>query len=202
MKTRTLLLWAVGVVAALAATKAGAQTLVAEFVEIKPGLSIDGTVNGGSFYPAGLMKFTDFDAFCVDPAQSLSYGETVVYQVQDPATLANSATVARLIGGFLASDQSAAHATAVQWAIWEIIAETTNPPSLHDGNVIITGPAGLEIADLANDYLLNVNSFTPVSLIYLTSDTRQDVVTWQVIPEPATAGLAALSALVLFRRRR
>ena len=45
-------------------------------------------------------------------------------------------------------------------------------------------------------------NYSPVALTYLCNPTRQDVVTWNVVPEPTTAGLAALSGLLLLRRRR
>ncbi|MEI7927726.1 MAG: hypothetical protein WCH40_04190, partial [Verrucomicrobiales bacterium] len=40
------------------------------------------------------------------------------------------------------------------------------------------------VAAFANSYLSNVNSYTPVNLTYLTNGTRQDVVTWNMVPEP------------------
>ena len=204
MKTTKLLLAAVALATALLSATAKAQSLTAYFIEITPGQPVYGTVDGNFYqdWASGVASFDGFDAFCVEPGQPLSYGETVIYQYQDASTLVNSATVAKLIGGFLASDMSPAQAAAVQWAIWETVTETTNPPSLFDGNVKITGADDVDIATIANQYLLDVDTFTPVTLTYLSNDTRQDVVTWQVVPEPATAGLAALSALMLIRRRR
>ena len=68
-------------------------------------------------------------------------------------------------------------------------------PSLLDGNVRITIPVNQSTADLANQYLANVNSFAPVALTYLTNTGRQDVVTWNVVPEPGSLGLVAFSDL-------
>jgi len=215
MKTK-LLLCAVGFASFLFTEKAQSQSLTVQFVEINPNVAVNGSVSGNHFmdYPSGVAVFKEFNAFCVEPLQDLSYGETVTYDVQDAGTLNNSITIARLIGGYLQSitpgqtqEEAALHAAAVQWAIWEVVAEHSSSSSLGDGNVVIgadspTNPHGSTIAALGNDYLSKIDSFDPVTLTFLHSDTRQDVVTWEVIPEPATAGLAALSMLVMFRRRR
>lgn len=205
MKTTKFLICAISIVAALAAANAKSQTLSATLVDVSPGLSVNGTLDDGAFvqnYESGVLRFAEFDAFCVEPLESLSYGETLVYDIQNPGTLANYDTIARLIGGYLASSQTNEHAAAVQWAIWETTSETLSSPSALTGNVRITTPAGDSIAALANSYLLNANSFAPASLVYLTSAGRQDVVSWNVVPEPASVGLAALSGLLLLRRRR
>lgn len=190
----------------MAAARAGAQNLPATLIEITPGLTVKGTVNNGSFiqdYPSGVLHFTDFDAFCVEPTQDLSYGETLVYQVQDPGLLSNYDTISRLVGGYLSSSQSDQDAAAVHWAIWEVTTESlSSNRSLFDGNVRIITPVSLDTATLANHYLANVNSFAPVALTYLTNTGRQDVVTWNVIPEPGSLGLAAVTAILLLRRRR
>ena len=205
MKTTKLLICAISLVAALAAAKTNAQSIPATLVDVSPVLSVNGTFNNGSFiqnYPSGVLNFTEFDAFCVEPLQSISYGESLIYQVQDIGTLANSNTIARLIGGYLASTQSAQEAAAVQWAIWEITTESLSSPSLLDGNVRITTPISQSTADLANTYLANVNNFNPVALTYLTHSDRQNVVSWNVVPEPGSLMLAAFSGLLLLRRKR
>jgi hypothetical protein len=167
-------------------------------------MSVNGTINDGGFiqdYPSGVMRFTEFDAFCVDPTEDISFGESLVYQVQDISLLTNFSTVARLVGGYLSSGQTAQDAAAVQWAIWETTTEfPLNTPSLLDGNVRITA-ASQPTADLANQYLANVGNFAPADLVYLTNNGRQDVVTWN-IPEPGSLVLTAFSAVLLLRRRR
>jgi len=206
--TTKLLLCAVGFASFIVTEKAQSQTLVTQFIEISPNVPVNGSVDGSFFqdYPSGPKLFSDFQAFCVEPSQSLSYGQTVTYDVQDPANLANSLAIAKLVGGYLASGQSALDGAAVQWAIWEIVAELSPTKSLTEGNVVLTGtnpsnPNGDAVALLGNQYLSNLDSYAPASLVYYANADSQDVVTW-VIPEPATAGLAALSALMLFRRRR
>lgn len=204
MKTSKLLICAIAVASALAAVKAPGQNLSATLTNIAPGLAVTGTFDSGSFiqqYPSGEMRFTDFDAFCVEPAAGISYGETLIYQIQDPLSLGNYDKISRLVGGYLASSRSDQNAAAVQWAIWETTYETVNSPSLFDGNVKILAPS-LDTAALANQYLANINTYSPVALTYLKSSTRQDVVTWNAVPEPGSAALAVISTLVLLRRRR
>ncbi len=195
---------AVAIAGAVATTAARAQNFSAHFEGVSPGLSINGTFDN-SYYddlPSGVLAFTGFDAFCVQPTTPIAYGDTVVYQVQDPQTLASHGAIARLVGGFLASSKTEEHAAAVQWAIWEIILDGLDTPSFSTGNSRITLAGNSATIALAEEYLLNVDQFSPVVLTYLTSPTHQDVVTWQHVPEPATAGLAALSGLLLLRRRR
>lgn len=209
MKTK-LLLCAVGFAVSLFITeRAAAQTLTTTFVEINPNVPVNGSYDGINFYdlPSGVAVFTDFQAFCVEPLQHLTYGQTVVYDIQDPATLANVNLIASLVGGFLSSSMSGQDAAAVQWAIWEIVQESSATKSLSSGNIIIgpnTGisPASQAVAALADQYLANINNFTPVQVAYLTNENDQDVIAFLAVPEPATAGLAALSLLVILRRRR
>lgn len=205
MKTTKLLICAVAVAAALAAVKAQGQTLTATLAGINPGAPVTGTFDNGSFvqdYPSGVLDFTSFGAFCVEPLEDLSFGQTVVYQIQDPGSLSNSETISRLVGGYLSSSKTGLDAAAIQWAIWEVTAESLSGYSLLNGNVRITTPVSQDVATLADQYLANVNTYTPVNLVYLTSDTHQDIVSWNAVPEPASAGLAALSGLFLLRRRR
>lgn len=140
-------------------------------------------------------------AFCVDPLQPVSSGQTLTYEIQDVSTLQNSAIISRLIGGFLASSQDASQAAAVQWAIWEVLEESSSSFTLSSGDVKISNSDNAT-RNLANYYLANEASFTGVQLTYLTNKKSQDMVTWKVIPEPTSAALCALSSLLLLRRRR
>lgn len=210
MKTTKLLVCAVAVSTAFAAVSAQGQSLTATLNGINPGLTYEGTWNGDFVfdYPAGVMNFTDvgtntgFSAFCVQPLQDIAFGETLVYEIQSPLSLANSDIIARLVGAYLSEPSSDQTAAAVQWAIWEVTTETTAVDSLFNGSVRIIEPSGSATAALANQYLANVMNYSPVALTYLSNPTRQDVVTWNVVPEPTTAGLAVLSGLLLLRRRR
>lgn len=209
MKTKLLLL-AVGFASFSLAEKVVAQTSISTtFVEINPNALVYGSLDGSFFqdYPSGLSVFADFEAFCIEPSQGLEYGTTLVYDIQDPSELGpDSLAIAKLVGGYLASARTADDAAAVQWAIWEVVAETSSSQSLFEGSVIIspidsTNPNGERIATLANAYLQNIDSFDPATLVYLTNPEYQDVVAW-AIPEPATSGLLMLSSLMFFRRRR
>lgn len=205
MKTTKLLICAVSVAAAVTAARANAQNIPATLLGTNPGLGVNGTVNNGVVvqdYASGVLRFTEFEAFCVEPDQGLAFNEDLIYQIQSPGSLANSDTIARLVGGYLTSLKSNEDAAAVHWAIWEVTSETMSSRSLFDGNVRITTPVSLATAALANQYLMNVDSFAPASLVYLANTGRQDVVSWNVVPEPGSIGLAALSAVLLLRRRR
>ena len=201
MKITKLLLITVALATAISSA-AKSQTLTATLVEVAPGTSVYGTVDGGYYqdWATGVLAFDKCNGFCSEPSEPLAYGDTVIYEIQDPATLANAGIIARLIGGYLSSDMSSSQASAVQWAIWEVVGEKTSGAySLYDGNVMIS--TDTSIADLADQYLLNVNTYEPADMIYYTNDTYQNVVSWQV-PEPASMALAGLSALLLIRRRR
>lgn len=208
MKTSKLLI-AIGALA-LAAAKLNAQTITATLATVDPGVGVTGTMDFGvdpvnveMAYPSGVLDFTTFKAFCVEPLQGISYGQTLIYQVQDSSLLTNSGAISRLIGGYLASTKTDQQAAAVQWAIWELTNETTKAPSLTDGNVRITGGvADQSIATLANQYLASINTYTPASITFLTNDTYQNVVTWNAVPEPASVGLVGLSGLLVLGRRR
>ena len=206
MNATKFLIGAISLAAALAAGKADAQNLDTMYSNIVPGLDVQGTVTDGEStnFRTGVMLFPDFQAFCVQPEERLGFNEPIVYQAQEIGLLTNHVQVSLLVGGYLASPGSDADAAAVQWAIWEVTTEKKNPTpwSLLDGNVRISTPLYQTTADLANQYLANMNSYTPATLTYLTNDGRQDVVTWNLIPEPGSAGLAVFSALLLLSRRR
>lgn len=206
MKATKFLIGAISLVAAVAAGKADAQNLDTLYTNIIPGLDVQGTVTDGEYtnFRTGVMLFPDFQAFCVQPEERLGFNEPVVYQAQEIGLLTNHVQVSLLVGGYIASLGTDADAAAVQWAIWEVTTEKNilSPRSLVDGNVRISTPLDQATADLANQYLANMNSYKPATLTYLANEGRQDVVTWNLIPEPGSAGLAAFSALLLLRRRR
>ena len=210
MKTRKLLLCAVSITAALVASRAYSQSIPTTYNLVTPGFGVNGTVNDGGLildYPSGVMSFssTSFDAFCVEPLVDLPYGTSLVYEVTDISTLTNSNAVALVVAYYLSSGQTQEDAAAVQWAIWELTTESSGSFSLADGNVrILAGDE--DTGALANTYLglaqSNPNSLAPASLAYLTNGDQQDVVTWNLVPEPGSAALALLSAVALIGRRR
>ncbi|MDP4625898.1 MAG: hypothetical protein NWT08_12255 [Akkermansiaceae bacterium] len=206
MKTNTIIWCAALAAATLCPGIAAGQSISTTFNSASPSLVVNGRLLSSasySNYNSGVMNFDNvtFDAFCVDPFQSISSNQSLTYQIQDISTLQNSAIISRLVGGFLASSQNASQAAAVQWAIWEVLAETSTSYSLSNGAVKISSTSSAT-RDLANTYLANQASFTGVQLTYLTNSKSQDMVTWQVVPEPTSAALCAISSLLLLRRRR
>jgi hypothetical protein len=189
--------------AALAPSTAWSQTLETTFDLLSPGQNVTGTWDNGvtvNNYPAGELQFSKFDAFCAEPGILIGTGP-LIYTIQSPSSLANYDTISRLVGGYLASSQTNQEAAGFQWAIWEVIAEISLPWNLFDGNVNIS-PVSASTANLANSYLSNVSSFSPAEIVYLTSSTSQDIVAWNVIPEPSSFALVVLSGAFLMRRRR
>lgn len=196
MKTFKLLLGA----AAFAAASARAQSFSATLTGLGPQLLTTGTFNGVDYSTrnAGILEFDFGDAFCVDAGQGIGFPETLVYDIQDPINLNGHATISKLVGGYLASGQTDLDAAAVQWAIWEVIQDGTGG-SLSTGSVHVEDAS---VSSLANTYLSQVDTYTSVPLTYLTNPSRQDVVTWGMVPEPGSLTLVGLSALALLRRRR
>jgi hypothetical protein len=205
MKTTKLMIVGVAIAAAFSAATAKSQNLTATLSGFGPGLPVSGTFNNGLLteqYASGVLNFTEFSAFCVEPNQNVAFGQTLVYQVQNPGNLNNSNTVAQLVTSYLASPRTAQDAAAVQWAIWETVTETSSVKSLSDGNVRITPSASNDLIALANNYLNSAECFGPTTLTYLMNSNYQDQVSWNVVPEPTSLGLVALSGMLVLRRRR
>jgi hypothetical protein len=200
MKTFKLLLCVAAIAAAFAAASARAQSFPATLNGLGPELLTSGTFDGVNFSTrnAGILKFDFGDAFCVDAIQGIGFPETLVYDIQDSSSLIGHVTISRLVGGYLASDQTNLDAAAVQWAIWEVIQEGPSG-SLSTGSVRV---AEVSVSSLADTYLSKVDTYSAVPLTYLTNPNRQDVVTWGMVPEPGSLTLVGLSALALLRRRR
>jgi hypothetical protein len=106
------------------------------------------------------------------------------------------------MGGYLASSKTALDAAGAQWAIWEIIGDGINSPSLSSGSIRLadSGNTAIAVANRAQDYLNNLSSFPSATFIYGTNPTRQDIVF--MVPETSGALLGALGALSLLVRRR
>ncbi|BCU79815.1 PEP-CTERM sorting domain-containing protein [Luteolibacter sp. LG18] len=201
MKTK-LLLGVAAIAAAVLSGRSHAQTLQAHLIDASPQILVSVTFDGNPSHAeaqnAGQLNFDFGPAFCVEPLAGLSYGETLVYDIQSPQSLAQYDTISRLVGGYLASGKTDIDAAAVQAAIWEVVMGDNG--NLSTGNVkLLDSPA---VVTAANNYLANVATYTPVTLTYLTNNTRQDVVTWSTVPEPSSVLLLGLASLTVLRRKR
>jgi len=213
MKTNQFFILTLGMTAAFGVSSASSQTFDTTLLEISPGLESNGTISGdGGFqmWRAGVSQFENltFEAFCVEPSVGQNYGDFVTYTVQDIGDLSNNILIARLVGGYLDSSKTDLEAAAFQWAIWEVTNELVAAYNLFDGDVRLQNslayPDSEDVALLGNTFLSNALNeiYAPATLTYLVSQNGQNVVTWDVVPEPSVVGLTALSALFLLRRRR
>lgn len=176
------------------------QTLTDTFISVDPGVSAKGTFDGTNFrfINSGIVQFSGFEAFCIDPLQGVSVGEAITYDVTfDYSTPEVSSAISKLAGGYYSSGQSDLDAAAVQWAIWEVLLDGPDG-SLFTGNSQLMD---LEVAVLANDFLAQLPDLPVTDVIFLTNPTRQDMMTTS-IPEPASLSLVAITSLLLLRRRR
>ncbi|MBN8459310.1 MAG: hypothetical protein J0M04_15885 [Verrucomicrobia bacterium] len=182
---------------------ASAQSLDAVFYNVNPTVSVTGSFNGGGSYTtlnSGVMNFDYADAFCVDPNQTIHSGETVHYTIQPTSALPNSASIAKVVGGYLASGQTALDAAGAQWAIWEIMGDGVSSPSFSSGSVRIQNSLSSNVATRGLQYLNNLSSLPTANIQFATSPTRQDMVF--MVPEVSGAVLGALGGLALLLRRR
>lgn len=183
------------------ALPAFAQNITATLLEVVPGTKTSGTYDGVTFedYNAGIFRFDEFDAFCVEPIAPIEYGDTILYTYQDPATLANADQIGRLLGAWNASSKSSLDAQAIQWAIWEIILDGSDAPSFATGNSRLADDHD-DVAARALEFLASAPEYDPLPFLYLTNECKQDMIV--AVPEPGLLGLLTLSAITLFRRRR
>lgn len=183
------------------AGQALAQDLTGTYLRIEPGISVKGAYDGSnfSFIQSGLARFDGFEAFCIEPKQGITIGDVVDYGVSFTASTTElTESISKLVGNFYASGMSANEAAATQWAIWEVVLDGA-------GGSLLTGEAQVQnsgIAGLANSYIDQLPNMPVADVTFLSNPQRQDMVSLNAIPEPATLGLFALAGLLLFRRTR
>jgi hypothetical protein len=214
MKTTKLLLCVAAVAATCSLARVHAQNIEVQLIGVNPGINGVSTSYDGTNFQSqdiGILVFDIGPAFCVDPTATMNFPDTLIYSVTDPSTLEANDIIAKLIGGYVASNGSALNAAAVQLAIWEVLGDNSTTGSLTSGNIQIRNEGSAQpvndLIALAHDYLANVDSYQAVNLTYLVhtgvgDDHRQNVVTWEVVPEPSSVLLLGLSTLALFRRKR
>lgn len=211
MKTKKLLLGVAAIAFGLTAS-AHAQNIQVSITGLTPGVTgISTSYNGGAFesQDAGVLQFNFGQAFCVEPTIPLNYPDTLVYSITDISNLASNDIIAKLVGGYLASNQSNENAAAVQLAIWEVVLDGPLGNSLSSGNLKIQDPSGLNLISLAETYLTKARNgdYAAVPITYLVNtgegaEHLQNIVTWSTVPEPSSMLLLGLTSLAFLRRKR
>lgn len=188
---------------------ANAQTINTTFIQSNPSELVNGTFSGAgseSVKISGVLNFSnlDFRAFCAEPLQTINPNQNVDYSIASLSLLNNATSVAKVITAFNASSQTSVDAAGAQWAIWELVGETSSTFDINSGAISIVSADATDtlVRDRAADYLANFNNFSASSITFLTNSTIQDMVTWDAVPEPSSAMLALLGGLGLVARRR
>lgn len=223
-----------GIIASLSMT-AQATNIIATFNSMTPQsgvtVSYPGTTTNTA---AGRFNFTrtggdhpatplpnspasSFWAFCVELGQTVSFGESVNYDVL-PLEMGGSAmgglgaakadSIRELLGSVypdftqvLTNNQYA----ALQIAIWEITREdfATYGYDVATGDVRFSGSTAT-ILNLANTYLAQIDGVGPRArgIRALVSERRQDMLVQFPVPEPASLALALMGLGAVFTTRR
>jgi hypothetical protein len=155
-----------------------------------------------------------FVAFCIEPFVPLSNSSVVLpgNATYSSATPYNVASVQALYNGFYANALSnGTEAAAFQFALWELVAESTLPPNLTNGSfafanaadpAVVRGQQMLAGTGAANN-LYSLFSYTTSNV---NLDRSQNILTAVLVPEPGTyammvAGLALVGTAAARRRR-
>lgn len=192
---------AVVAIALTSASHLTAQTVTSSLNSISPARTVNGMFDGINTrsVKSGVMQFDDFEAFCIDPYQGVYYNAPITYNVSPTFSTASvREAIAHLVGGYYSSGQTAQEAASIQWAIWEVVVDGTNNPSLTSGNNRVFDQA---TAELGQKYLANINRLPKAEVQFLTNSRYQDIVT--VVPEPSSSALLGLGVVgFLLRRKR
>lgn len=190
---------------------ASAQTITTTFTSSDPREIVNGTFDGGTTVNdkvSGVLNFNnvDFVAFCAEPLQNITPGQTIDYTVSPLTDLTNVTSVAKVITAFRASSMDNIQAAGAQWAIWELVGETAGAFDTDSGTIAITSPfidtVDAQVRDAAKNYLVTFDNFAASDVTFLTNPTVQNMITWTAVPEPSSALLSGLGVLALIRRRR
>jgi len=136
----------------------------------------------------------------------VNFGETIAYTPVAYWDKPHGDTVARIVSMYLHSIQTPLEAASAQWAIWEIMANEGN--NLAAGGVRINASQSSIVAR-GTAYLTQYNGYTPASVQFMESPTRQDMVAFdstsaipEVTPNAALLFAIAISSLTYRRRSR
>ena len=216
--------------AALIATSSAFAGTDIRFDGVSPGEKVrvyldtdgNGTYDYNQRVTAGVMNWTDttsgdeFDTFCIELTEYISYGQTNEYEMYSDITAAPrtdgntiSDTKADKLSAFwgqfrdLVVDSDTA--SAFQVGIWEIVYDGDGDLDLGwgQGSFAVSGHWSYhDTTDIASAWLNALDLNGPrTNLRALSNDGRQDQITEVPTPGAAVAGLAMLG-LTLRRRRR
>ena len=191
----------------LASSTLGATTITVTLDNVLDTQYVDRTVdNGANWYTVdtGQFLFTvnsgdtsqlsgNFYAFCIEPREFISVGQTVTY---DESTLANGTTniggmgqakallLEELFGRYdpnVNTPLSALQASAIQIAVWEIVRETSGTLDVYSGTTMFQNPQGAtetQALALAQTYVQSLNGQGPLdtNVFALTNDGVQDMI--------------------------
>lgn len=170
----------------------------------------------GGDYPG--FPVTDFYAFCIEPREFISPGQTVLFNwdaLENGTTNIGGmgVTKANLLRELFArhypaigAPLDAEHASAMQIAIWEIVREDSGTLNVYTGNTRFRNPEDQAALDLAQIYLSSITGSGP-RLPYLHALTFvgvQDLLVEET-PEPGYSllvGLLLVGVPLYIRRRR
>ncbi len=179
-----------------------AQSIDAILKSTSPALTVEGMTDGVKTrkLKSGVSQFEGFKAFCVEPNQGIVYNKPITYDVSPTFSTPETAeAISKLVGAYFNnSGQTNQEAASTQWAIWEVVIDGISSPSLSTGDNRVLDQA---TADLAQQYLDDLDNMPTVDVVFLTNDTRQDMVTTS-IPEPASVSLLGLGVVGFVLRRR
>jgi hypothetical protein len=149
-----------------------------------------------------------FESWCVDIFQN-TYFNQVVTDYQSEASGASLGTkltsIQRLAAEALGQVHDAGTSAAFQMAIWEILNEEGSSFSLSSGNFLAYNASnGNNSVDIADEWLRHLESFSSneFNLTTFVSPTRQDLVTFTKVPEPATLATFGIGLIGLLMARR
>lgn len=163
----------------------------------------------GGDYPG--FQATGFYGFCIEPREFVTPGTTYDYiwaGLEQGATNIGGMGVTRadllreLFGRYYPNFSvlpTATEARALQFAVWEVVRETSGTLDVYNGTTRYRSPADAAALALAQTYVQSLNGTGPMRgdlfALILTGGVQDIVV--EEMPEPAQLTLAGLAMLAL-----